>query len=267
MAISLQCRNILRRVGSRIWEFAPRGWLDAALQFGLFFAVYNGYQLVRGMADGREQVAFANADKVIDLERTLGTFFEPGFQDALISHTWLIDFANFMYMNSHFVVTTSFLTWLYFFRNEHFYFVRNMFMVAMLLALVGYAAFPTAPPRLLPEEGFTDTIAVFTGLPQDSETVGRLVNKYAAVPSMHVAFSLMVAVPALALSRNALARGWWSIYPLVVLFVIIATGNHFWFDAAVGAAVACVAAVSAHQLARTRPDHWAWQSDPEELPA
>lgn len=263
----LHFRNILRRIGQSIGGFAPRGWLDAALQFGLFFAVYNGYQVVRGMADGREDVAFANADRVIDIERTLGTYFEPGFQEALLSHTWLIDAANFMYMNSHFVITTSFLTWLYFFRNEHFYFVRNMFMVAMVLALVGYAAFPTAPPRLLPEEGFTDTIAVFTGVPQDSETVGMLVNKYAAVPSMHIAFSLLVAVPALALSQHPVARGWWSVYPLVVLFVIIATGNHFWLDAAVGAAVACVAAVTAHQLARARPHRWAWQSDPREQPA
>ena len=73
-----------------------------------------------------------------------------------------------MYLNSHFVITTGFLAWLYLFRNEHFYFVRNMFMVAMGLALVGYAVFPTAPPRLIPEAGFTDTIAAFTGVAQDS---------------------------------------------------------------------------------------------------
>jgi hypothetical protein len=241
--------------------------LDAGFQFLLFFLVYNGYQLVRGIADGRADVAFANAHHVIDLEKGIGTFFEPGFQDTLLDHVWLIDFANFMYMNSHFVVTTTFLTWLYFFRNEHFYFVRNMFMVGMVLALGLYAAFPTAPPRLIPEAGFTDTIAVFTGLPQDSETVGLLVNKYAAVPSMHIAFSLMIAVPGMALAANPFARAWWSVYPLVVFFVIVVTGNHFWFDAAAGAAVACVAAVAARQLARVRPEHWAWREAPAEAAA
>ncbi len=101
----------------------------------------------------------------MDLERSIGRFFEPGFQQALLEHTpWLIDFANFMYLNSHFVITTGFLAWLYLFRNEHFYFVRNMFLVAMGLALVGYALYPTAPPRLFPSEGFTDTIAAFTGV-------------------------------------------------------------------------------------------------------
>ena len=163
-------RRKLRRSLDTINGFAPRGWLDAGLQFFLFFAAYNGYQVVRGITDGNDAVAFANAERVIDLEKGIGTFFEPGFQDTLLSQTWLIDFAP-AYMNSHFVVTTTFLVWLYFFRNEHFYFVRNMFMVAMVVALACYAAFPTAPPRLIPEAGFTDTIAVFTGLPQDSETV------------------------------------------------------------------------------------------------
>ena len=67
-----------------------------------------------------------------------------------------------MYFNSHFVITTSFLVWLYLFRNENFNFVRNMFMVAMGLALIGYALFPTAPPRMFPGAGFTDTIRAFT---------------------------------------------------------------------------------------------------------
>ena len=152
------------------------------------------------------------------------------------------------------MVSIAFLAWLYLFRNDYFYFVRNMFMVAMVLALVGYAAFPTAPPRMFPEHGFTDTVASFTGMEQDQNTKASfLVNAYAAVPSMHICFSLMIAVPAMALSSSALARALWSAYPLYVLFVIIVTANHFWFDAAAGAAVACLAAITAHQLARVRP--------------
>ena len=238
----------------------PKGIADAGSQFGLFFLAYNGYQVVRGITDSGTFPAFANARHVIDLENSLGAFFEPGFQQTLIHHApWLIDFANFMYLNSHFVITTGFLAWLYFFRNEHFYFVRNMFMVAMGIALVGYALFPTAPPRLFPGLGFTDTIATFTGVAQDSQTASLLVNKYAAVPSMHIAFSLMVAVPgrgALAATRGCGRCG--RRYPLLILFVIVATGNHFWFDAVAGAAVACFAAVVARQLARAPPGVWSW---------
>lgn len=257
----------MRALGLRINGFLPRGWLDAGRQFLLFFVAYNGYQVVRGLTDGSRELAVANADRLIEIEKALGTYFEPGLQQALLSHEWLIDAANFMYLNSHFVITTSFLVWLYLFRNEHFPFVRNMFLVAMGIGLIGYAALPTAPPRLLAGEGFTDTIASFTGAAQDSQTVSLLVNQYAAVPSMHIAFSLMVAVPAMALSHHPLARVVWSTYPLLVFFVIVVTGNHFWLDAAAGAAVACVAAVAARRLARRRPQAWAWPEPTREATA
>ncbi len=134
-----------------------------------------------------------------------------------------------------------------------------MFMVAMVLALVGYAVFPTAPPRMFGELGFTDTISTFTGIEQDTSSASFLVNPYAAVPSMHIAFSLMLAAPAVALVSSSAARAVWSAYPLFVFFVVIVTANHYWFDAAVGAAVACTATIAAHQLARLRPEHWSWR--------
>jgi hypothetical protein len=257
----------LRRASSAISSRLPRGWRDLLLQVGLFLAVYQGYQLVRGFVDGRPEVAFANGERVIDLERSLGTFFEPGFQQAMLDHRWLIDLSNWAYFNTHFVITAGFLTWLYLSRNEHFYFVRNMFMAAMVMALVGYAVFPTAPPRMFGEMGFTDTIATFTSIDQDSSGASFLVNPYAAVPSMHVAFALMVAAPAASLVSSAAARAAWSAYPLAVFFVIVVTGNHFWFDAAVGAAVACTATLCAHRMARVGPVRWAWRREGEEAVA
>lgn len=256
----------MRRPLTAISARLPRGWGDLIRQFVLFVLVYLVYQVVRGFADGKSALALANGERVIDIERSLGTFFEPGFQQALLNHQWLIDLANWAYFNTHFVVSVAFLAWLYLFRNEHFYFVRNMFMAAMVLALVGYAAFPTAPPRMFPEHGFTDTVATFTGIEQDTNAgASFLVNNYAAVPSMHISFSLMIAVPAMALSRTAIARALWSVYPMFVLFVIIATANHYWFDAAAGAAVACLAALSAHQLARVGPESWSWRNAPGEV--
>jgi hypothetical protein len=252
----------MRAFGRKVNELFPKGWMDAGLQFLLFFAVYNGYQVVRGITDSGSVVAYVNAERIIGLEKSLGTFFEPGFQNAIIHHaSWLVDFANFMYLNSHFVMTTGFLAWLYFRRNEHFYFVRNMFIVAMLLALVGYTLFPTAPPRLFPGEGFDDTIAQFTGVAQDSQTASLLVNKYAAVPSMHIAFSMMIAFAGVQLVRNRIGKVLWALYPLLIFFVIVTTGNHFWFDAAAGALVACTAAAVAFQLARLRPAAWSWITD------
>jgi membrane-associated phospholipid phosphatase len=252
----------MRAVSSTINRLLPKGIGDAGLQFLLFLAAYQAYQAVRGLTDSGAIDAYYHAYQVIDLERSLGTLFEASFQQTLIEHVpWLIDFANFMYLNSHFVITTGFLAWLYLRRNEHFYFVRNMFMVAMALALVGYALYPTAPPRLLPGEGFTDTIAAFTGAAQDSQTASLLLNKYAAVPSMHIAFSLMIAIPGALLVGHRLGRLAWLAYPPLVLFVIVATGNHFWFDALAGAVVAVAAAIAAAQLARLRPAAWSWRPE------
>jgi PAP2 superfamily len=243
-----------------IGRMLPRGWGDLLKQFALFLVAYEGYMVVRGLADGKEALALANGERVIDLERSLGSLFEPGLQQALLDQAWLIDVANYMYLNTQFVITVGFLVWLYLARNEHFYFVRNMFLVAMGLALVGYAAFPTAPPRFFPEAGFTDTIATVANVDQDGGAIGVLVNPYAAVPSMHIAFALMISVPGRVLSRNAAARLFWSAYPLLVFFVIVVTANHYWFDAAAGAAVACLAALTADRvLGRIRPESWAWR--------
>lgn len=243
-----------------IGERLPRGWTDLLWQFLLFFAVYQGYQVVRGLSEGKEALAFANAERIISLESSLGLYFELDLQQKMLEFAWVIDFCNWMYVNSHFIVTTTFLAWLYLFRNEHFYFVRNMFMVAMLLALTGYLIYPTAPPRLMPGEGFIDTIAEFTSLPQDSKSVSLLVNKYAAVPSMHIGFATMVGGSAFLLVKNRAAKAVWAAYPFVVLFVVMTTGNHFWVDGALGAAVAVASAAIAHRLlAPVRPAQWAFR--------
>ena len=257
----------LYRQWARIWRLSgrwlPNGWLDAIRQLALFAAAYYLYRVVRGLVDGQAGLAFENARALVDIERTLGLFFEPGLQAWTRAQDWLLVFANWMYVNSHFVITTTFLIWLYIARNHAYYYVRNMFMVAMGLALVLYVAFPTAPPRFMPEWGFTDTVASFVGEGAEN-SANVLYNPYAAVPSMHIAFALMIAVPGAALSRLAWTRAWWSAYPPLVLFVIVVTANHFWFDAAAGAAVACLAAISAHQLARVGPESWAWGDPAEE---
>lgn len=223
------------------------------------------YETVRGLAEGREALAFANAERLIALERSIGAFFEPAMQATILEHTWLIELANWTYMNTHFVVTTAFLVWLYFFRNDAYYFVRNMFLVAMGLALIGYALYPTAPPRLLADEGFVDTISLYAGVGHDSALVALFVNPYAAVPSMHTAFALMIAIPGVLIARRRWVRALWAVYPLVVLWAIIVTANHFWLDAVAGALVAAVAALaSATLLARLRPTSWSWRGGPRE---
>ncbi|MGI8726407.1 MAG: phosphatase PAP2 family protein [Solirubrobacterales bacterium] len=241
----------------------PHGWRDLLLQLALFFGAYQGYQVVRGLSEGRELLALANAERIIEIERALGLYFEPGLQSLALDLGWAVDAANWMYVNSHFVITTGFLAWLYLRHNDQFYFVRNVVMVAMGIALTGYLLVPTAPPRLVPGDGLINTIAPFTSVDQDNKAVGLLVNKYAAVPSMHIGFSLMVAVSAMLLVEARWARALWALYPLLVFSAIVITGNHFWLDAAAGAAVAVVSALVAHRLlAPVRPGAWAFRDAP-----
>jgi len=90
-------------------------------------------------------------------------------------------------------------------------------------------------------------------------TASLLYNPYAAVPSMHVAFALMVGVPAVMLVRHRVLKVLWALYPGIVTFVVVATGNHFWIDAALGAAVASISAWTASvAFARVRPEAWGW---------
>ena len=92
-----------------------------------------------------------HGQQVIDFEKATGTFFEPGLQAFFLPAQWMIDFANQLYLNAQFSIALGFLVWLYLFRNESYYFVRNMFVVSMGLALIGYTLYPTAPPRMFPE--------------------------------------------------------------------------------------------------------------------
>jgi hypothetical protein len=250
----------VRALIDRIGRWLPQGYGDAGRQLGLFVLAELSYETVRGIADGERAQAFVNGANVISLEKSMHTFFEPDLQSFFMHPRWLIDFANFMYMNSHFVVTTAFLVWLYLFRNRNFYFVRNMFMVAMGLAIIGYALLPTAPPRLFPQEGFVDTITQYAQVNHDSGLVKLFINPYAAIPSMHVAFSTMIGVAGALIARHTITRAFWCAYPVLVFWVVVVTANHFWVDGAAGLLVAALSALTARQvLARVRPAVWSWR--------
>jgi membrane-associated phospholipid phosphatase len=234
----------------------PKSRADLARQILLFCGAYYLYRLVRGQVDGRAAQAFDNARGIVDFERMLGIFPEPAVNAWATAHHAVGEFAALMYVNSHFTITVATLAFLYLRRNDGFYFVRNMFMISMALALVLYVVFPTAPPRFLPELGFADTVADHTGV-RPGSSVDALYNPFAAVPSMHVAFALMLGGAMQATARRVWVRGLWAAYPVLVTFVVIASANHWWLDAAFGALVAVVSAAGAHALAARRPQAWA----------
>lgn len=255
----------LRSIETRL---LPRGGLDAGRQVLLFAAAYMGYRIARGIVTGHENTASWNATKIIFLEMKLHFFVEPSVQAWSSTHHWVIAVASWLYLNSQFSVTFGALFFLYLFRNESYYFVRNMFMIAMGVALVGYVVYPTAPPRLMSQWGFSDSVSNYTGVSESQGVVSALTNLYAAVPSMHVAFALMIGWPLARLVRSRALRAFWAVYPLLITFVVVSTGNHFILDAVLGALTAAISASFAHRLlARARPAVWAFSPAPAEAPA
>ena len=186
--------RVLRFIETRL---LPRGWMDLLRQIVLFAGALLLYDLVRGLVAGDNPYKpFGDAMRIIDLERTLHVFVEPSVQAWALQHA-LADRHRRLDLPERalFGITLGVLVFIYARRNESFYFVRNMFMIAMGLALIGYSLYPTAPPRLMPEWGFTDAIPQFvtggTGFVDDGPTKAFL-NLYAAVPSMHVCFAVMI---------------------------------------------------------------------------
>jgi hypothetical protein len=248
----------LRRSGTLL---LPKGGVDAARQIALFAGSYVLYQVVRGLvnADDAPGRASWNATKIIDFERSLHIFYEPQIQQWALNFHWLVELATWFYINGNYAITGGALVWIYMRRNDSFYFVRNSFMIAMVFALIGYSLYPTAPPRLMPQWGFTDVVQQVTGVTAEHGSAAAFLNLYAAVPSMHVCFALMTGAAMFRFSGNWMTRATWALYPPFVAFVVISTGNHYFTDCALGIATAGLSGLLAWQLlARARPDAWAF---------
>jgi membrane-associated phospholipid phosphatase len=238
----------------------PKGWGDLIRQIVVLVSVDLAYTFVRGIADGQKAIAMTHGQQVIDLEQATGTFFEPSLQAFFLPAQAVIDLANQIYLNAQFSIALGFLVWLYLFRNESYYFVRNMFVVSMGLALIGYALYPTAPPRMFPEYGFVDTLNAFAEVGHDSTIAKIFINPYAAVPSMHCAFAMMIGGSGVMVCRSWWAKASWAFWPLLVSWVTVVTANHYWVDAALGWLVALTAAVVAQRLAHARPEAWSFRA-------
>lgn len=233
--------------------FLPKGWPDFLLQLFLFAIVDIAYELTRGLSEGSVLPAFSHARDVVSLERSLGVFNELQVQHWVLQRHWALDIADFTYFHAHFVITVAFMFWLYLRRNQHYYFIRNAVFVADAIALIGFTIFPTAPPRMLTDLGFTDTLDRYASISNYSGPVAALANPFAAVPSIHTCYSLIIGVTCFFLVRHRALRYTWLLYPALIVFSIVATGNHFWTDAFLGGVLACVAIGSAWLIERFRP--------------
>jgi membrane-associated phospholipid phosphatase len=228
---------------ARLGQAFPRGWKDFGLQLCIWFGFLLAYQVVRGLADHDAVQAFVNGRSLIGFESKLHALVEVDIQNVVLrAGDWFVQILNWTYWNSQFTVVGIALLWVYFRRNEAFTRLRNLLIVANLLALVGFVAMPTAPPRMFPEWGFVDTLATSAALNHGSGLVQLASNQFAAMPSIHSADALILGFVMAALVRSTWAKVLWTLWPSWVWFTVMATGNHYWVDIAGGVLIALIAA-------------------------
>jgi hypothetical protein len=251
-----------RRVGSRL---LPRGPLDLVLQLALLAAVYWAWRHARGAVDGSMGLSFSHARDLVSAERSLGLLIEPSVQHWAVAAGWPADVARWGYANLHFKGSCLMLAVLYVGYRGSYGFVRNAVFAAMAISVIGYALFPTAPPRFLPELGLDPSSSVTGNNPLLSNPGDPLFNPFAAVPSMHVGLSVILAGSLGLLVRSRPLKAILFAYPLLMTYVVIASGNHFWLDAVFGLITAVLAVGVAMLLARLNSD-WSFGSSTRSAP-
>ena len=200
----------------------------------LFLSFLVFYKISRFIAIGDAQTAFNNAYALVDFEKWLGIFGEISVQQFFIEHTDLVKFLNKFYMIVHIPSTVVFFMWLYHKKSSYYTFVRNGFLIANSLTIFFYIGYPCAPPRMLNDLGFIDTLLKVSDVNLYTGMFSGMFNQYAAVPSMHFGNSFLIGIGVFLLSKNKLVKRLIIFYPIFVLLVIIATGNHFFLDAIIG---------------------------------
>lgn len=214
-------------------------WAEILLIIG-FYVVYSAVRNINGnsLLDPPAH-ALEHAKQIIELERNLGIFHEARFQHWAEHFTPLIVAANYFYGSLHFIVTIFAGVFLYRRYSDDYPRFRNTLGITTAIALIGFTLYPLTPPRLLDmygvHYGFSDTLAQYpTFWSFNSGGMKSLSNQFAAMPSVHCAWSAWCA---LALVPRLKSRTWRilaALYPVMTLIVIVITGNHYFLDAVGG---------------------------------
>jgi PAP2 superfamily len=217
----------------------PTVVLELAVVGGLLFA----YQAARLPAGHSSAIAYDNARNLLTWERALRLPHELAVQQLLLTSETITRIANLYYATVHFPLTGAFLVWLFVRSRDHYYRIRTSLALLTALALLIHAAFPLAPARMLQGRGFVDTASTYGPTVYNSPETDNLTNQFAAMPSLHFGWAVMVALGVIRASRSRY-RWFWITHPAATLLIIVGTGNHYWLDAAAAGGLIVVAEYS-----------------------
>jgi hypothetical protein len=229
---------------------ADLNWAKVVRQGALVTAAYFAYFLVRGLTEGSVERAVANAWRIVDLEEALGLFHEERLQARIVEYQWVVDLSNWIYIWGHWPVIVTVALWLLLRHERQFLLYRNAFLISGAIGLVIFATFPVAPPRLI-DLNLVDTVTEHSRSYRVLQPPA-LVNQYAAVPSLHFGWNLLIGIALWQNSRFLATRVFAVTLPILMAFAIVLTGNHFIVDAFAGAAVALLGLLIAANWRRFR---------------
>jgi len=226
----------------------PRWWGE--LLAGL--ALFGVYLLIEAHPlPSREVRALDAGESILALERALHLDFELPMNHWLAEQGWLRTFANYEYAITYIASALVLLVWVFVRHPEHYRNVRNSFLWLNLLALLCFWLFPVAPPRMLAGAGFIDTVRLGHTWGSWGSPMVDNANQLAAMPSLHVGWALWVSVVLARIRGGRGVQAVSAVHVLVTLAVILATGNHYWLDAA-GAVVVVAAGAMIADVATQR---------------
>ncbi|GAA1228930.1 hypothetical protein GCM10009665_19250 [Kitasatospora nipponensis] len=226
-------------------EAAPkrRRWWRRG-QWELLLLVSAAYDGSRLLVSGNRLQAEQHGRDLLTAEHALGLSPEHWLNGAFADHSWLGVPADYLYATLHYGITAVVLFWLWRHRREHYVHGRNWLLLTTALGLVGFVAFPTAPPRLLDaSSGFVDVLAQHASIGWWSGGGGvptglaAVTNDYAAMPSLHVGWALWCGLLIFRLSRRRVVRLLGLLYPVIIAVVVMGTANHYLLDCVAGVAV------------------------------
>jgi hypothetical protein len=222
-------------------------WWRELLYVAVFYLIYSWIRNRFGSASVDTQAALDNARQIIDIERAMGLFHEESIQQFFLDNDRFVQFWNIFYGTFHFAVTAFALVYTYVRSPRRYPLWRNTLGFTTSLALIGFSLYPLMPPRLLDagppfgggqSYGFVDTLVQYGGLWSfESGAISKVSNQFAAMPSLHFAWSMWCCLVLYPQMRNRVGKVLVLAYPWCTLFAIIVTGNHYWIDAVGGAAI------------------------------
>jgi len=185
-----------------------------------------------------ESAAFAHAEDLLRFERRAGLDIESWAQELIIGNEAIVTFFNWVYIWLHWPMVLGAFFWLYRYNKRGFVLFRNAMILSGAIGLVFFVTYPVAPPRFL--DGFSDTVSDLSTSYKYLQPPS-IVNKFAALPSLHVGWNLLVGVVLFQAIRQSPIRFLPLLSPVLMTMAVVFTANHFVVDALMGAAIALVA--------------------------